>query len=126
VTGTGVRDPEDPDRWLVSPWPADASVGDVVQHFGQVNATQFHAGTSAARLLAFHEGLRAALAAAPIGDFADQAGWDRRSYLLNCADLGVTIFRDQYVAQYGHDPQAGEDQHVQAVKHLHNPQSPGP
>jgi hypothetical protein len=126
MTGTGVRDPEDPDRWLVSPWPAHATFGDVVQHFDRANSTQFHAGTSAACLLAFHEGLRAALAAAPTEEFTDQADWDRRDYMLNCADLGVTIFRDQYVAQYGHDPQTDEDQHVHAVKHRNNPQLPGP
>ncbi len=119
---TGVRDPEDPDRWLVAPWPADASVGVVVQHFDRASSTQFHAGTSAVCLLAFHEGLRAALAAAPTEEFTDQADWDRRGYMLNCADLGVTIFRDQY----GHDPQAGEDQHIAAVKHRNDPQSPGP
>ncbi len=113
MTGTGVRDPENPDRWLVAPWPADASFGDVVQHFDRASATQFHAGTSAACLLAS-------------GAFTDQADWDRRGYLLNCAELGVTIFRDLDIVQHGHDPQTDEDRHVQAVKHRHNPQSPEP
>jgi hypothetical protein len=110
---TGVRDPEDPDRWLVAPWPADASFGDVVGHFDRAGTTQLHPDTSAACLLAFHEGLRAALAAAPTGEFTDQADWDRHGYMLNCADLGVTIFRDQY----GRDPQADEDQHITANPH---------
>jgi hypothetical protein len=87
---TGVRDPQDPDRWLVTPWPAHATVGEVVGHFDRAT-TQFHADTSTARLLAFHEGLRAALAAASTDEFTD---WDRHGYLLNCADLGVAIFRD--------------------------------
>ena len=89
MTGTGVRDPENPDRWLVAPWPVDASFGDVVQHFDQASTTQFHAGAGTACLLAFHEGLRAALAASPTGEFTDQADRDRRGYLLNFADLGV-------------------------------------
>jgi hypothetical protein len=123
MTGTGVRDPEDPDRWLVAPWPAHASLNDVVQHFQSAGTTE---ATSIVRLLAFHEGLRAALAAAPTGEFTDPDDWDRRGYVLNCADLGVSIFRDQYATQYGHDPQAGEDQHVQAVKLRRRTQQPRP
>jgi len=126
MTGTGVHDPEDPGRWLVAPWPADTSIDDVVQHFDRTSTTHLHAGSSTACLLAFHEGFRAALAAAPTEEFTERAHWDRRGYILNCADLGVSIFRDQYLAQYGRDPQAGEDQHVQAVKDRNNPQSPGP
>jgi hypothetical protein len=127
MTSTGVRDPEDPqdpDRWLVGPWPADASFRAVLQHFHQVSSTQFPAGTSAARLLAFREGFCWALAAAPTGKFADQTDEDRRSYILSCADLAVRIVRDLDVAEYGRDPQAGEDQHVRAVGHRNNPQSP--
>jgi len=70
--------------------------------------------------------LHTALAASPTGAFTDQADWDRRGYLLNCAELGVTIFRDLDIVQHGHDPQTDEDRHVQAVKHRHNPQSPEP
>jgi hypothetical protein len=124
MTGPGVRDPEDPDRWLVAPWPADASVGAVLQHFHQVSSTQFDAATSNARLLAFHEGLYAALESAPTGEFTDQTDEDRRSYILSCADLAVRIFRDLDVAEYGRDPQTGEDQHVRAVQHRNNPQTP--
>jgi hypothetical protein len=94
-----------------------------VQQFQSASTTQ---ATSIARLLAFHEGLRAALAAAPTGEFTDPADWDRRGYVLNCADLGVTIFRDQYATEYGRDPQAGEDQHVQAVKLRRGTQQPRP
>jgi hypothetical protein len=127
MTGPGVRDPEDPDQWLVAPWPADASLWDVVQHFQQVSCTQFDAGTSNARLLAFHEGLYAALTAAPpTEEFANQTELDRRSYVLSCANLGVRVFQDLATA-HGRDPQVGEDEHVQAIKHRNNPPtSPGP
>jgi hypothetical protein len=123
MTGPGVRDPEDLDRWLVSPWPADASLWDVVQHFQRVSSTQLDADTSNARLLAFHEGLYAALAVAPTEEFANQTELDRRSYILSCADLGVRVFQDLAIT-HGRDPQAAEDQHVRAVQHRHNPQAP--
>jgi hypothetical protein len=124
MTGSGVRDPEDPDRWLVAPWPADTSFGDVLHHFHRASLARLPTDGSIARLLAFHEGLRAALAAAPTE--ADQDQRDRCGYLLDCADLSVTLFQDQYLAHYGHDPQAAEDHHVQAVKHRTDPQSPEP
>jgi hypothetical protein len=122
MTGAGIRDPENPDQWLVAPWPADASFRDVLQHFHQV-CTQFDADTSNARLLAFHEGLYAALAAAPTGQFAEQTQGDWRTYVLNCADLGVRIFRDLAIIHV-RDPQAAEDQHVRAVQGRNNPQTP--
>jgi hypothetical protein len=123
MTGPGVRDPEEPDRWLVAPWPANASLWDVAQHFQQVTSTQFGTDTSNARLLAFHEGLYAALESAPTDEFADQTELDRRSYVLSCADLGVRVFQGLTTA-HARDPQAGEDQHVQAVKFRHSPPTP--
>ncbi|HYS35329.1 MAG TPA: hypothetical protein VEO01_06775 [Pseudonocardiaceae bacterium] len=126
MTGTGVRDPEDPDRWLVSPWPADTSFLGVMQHFQQASTTQLPTGTSIARLLAFEESFRTALAAAPTKEFTDQAQWNWRGYMLELADLSVTLLQDQYLTQYGHDPQAAEDQHVQTVKHRAGTQPPRP
>ena len=29
----GVRDPDDPTKWLVFPWPVDATFSEVVEHF---------------------------------------------------------------------------------------------
>jgi hypothetical protein len=96
MSGTGVRDPEDPDRWLVQPWPAHASFDHVAQHFQEASVTHH----SIVCLLAFHEGLRAALAAAPTEELTAQAHGER-GYKLGCAELGVTFFRALYVAEYG-------------------------
>ena len=122
VTGPGVRDPEEPGRWLVEPWPADTSFGDVLEHFQRASLARLPSDGSLDRLLAFHQGLRAAPAATPIGDVTDQdrVGWCED--LLEFADLSVTLF----LAHCGHDPQAAEDQHVQAVKHRTGTRSPEP
>jgi hypothetical protein len=125
MTGTGVRDPEEPDQWLVEPWPADASFDEVARHFLVASTTHAATCTSIACLLVFHESLQAALAAAPTEELRAQDS-EERGYKLGCVDLGVIFFRALYTAAYGRDPQASEDQHVHAVKHRDDPQSPGP
>jgi hypothetical protein len=124
MTGTGVRDPQDPDRWLVEPWPPDTNVGDVLEHFQRASLARLPADGSIDRLLAFHQGLRAALEAAPAEDVTDEDRLDWCEGLLEVADLSVTLFQEQYIAQYGHDLQAGEDQHITAVKYRNDAQQP--
>jgi hypothetical protein len=126
MTGTGVRDPEDPDRWLVAPWSTDASFDDVFDHFQQVSRTRLPTDGSTVRLLAFHEGFSAALAAAPIDECASQAHRDWRDDMQEVADRAVRLFRKLHIAQYGQDPQTDEDHHVQAVKHRTATRAPGP
>ncbi|HEY3610418.1 MAG TPA: hypothetical protein VGL06_23155 [Pseudonocardiaceae bacterium] len=126
MIGTGVRDPEDPDRWLVAPWPADATFGAVLHHFRQASVARLPSDGGIARLLAFHEGFRAALAAAPIEEFTDQDQHDWCGHILDCAELSVTLFQNQYLAHHGHDPQADEDEHVQTIQHRSAAQLPGP
>ena len=126
MTGTGVSDPEKPDRWLVAPWPTDASFDDVFDHFQQASLTRLPTDGSTARLLAFHEGFSVALAAAPTQEWANQAHRDWRGDMQEIADRAVRLFRKLYVAQYGPDPQVGEDHHVQAVKHRTGTRAPGP
>jgi len=117
MTGTGVRDPEDPDQWLVAPWPADASFGDVMEHFHQASLARRTKDDSTARLLAFHKGLREALVAAPTDEDADQADRDWGNQVMDVAERAVEIFQDLYVVEFGRDPQAGEDHHFHTVKH---------
>jgi hypothetical protein len=113
---TGVRDPENPDQWLVSPWPAQASFCDVVQHFQWAGLLRLPNDSSTARHLAFNKGFQAALAVAHTNEFEYQAQWNWRGYMLDCVDRCVNLYGEKYVAEYGRDPQEGEDQHTKAVK----------
>jgi hypothetical protein len=126
VTGTGVRDPEAPDRWLVAPWPTGASFDDVFDHFQQTSLTLLSSDDSTVRLLAFHEGFSVALAAAPTHECTNQVHRDWRDDMQEVADRAVGLFRKLHVAQYGRDPQADEDHHVQAVKQRTSTRAPGP
>jgi len=113
---TGVPDPENPDQWLVSPWPAQASFCDVVQHFQWAGVTRLPSNSSTVRHLAFQEGFQAALAVAPTDEFEYQAQWNWHGWMLDSVDRCVSIYRERRDAEHGRDPQPGEDEQVKAVK----------
>ncbi len=115
-TTTGIRDPENPEQWLVSPWPAQAGFCDVVQHFQWASLMRLPNNSSTVRHLAFNEGFQAALAVAPTNEFEYQAQWNWRGYMMDSVDRCAALFREKYVAEYGHDPQADEDRHAKDVK----------
>jgi hypothetical protein len=60
----GIRDPDDPHRWLVPPWPRQAGICEVLDHFGHRLGWLSPYWTDTQRLV-FHEAYLAAMTAAP-------------------------------------------------------------
>lgn len=81
-TCTGILDPDDHGRWLVRPWPVDATFGEVVRHFLPAYLYQLQGDTNTARQLAYFEGYQAALTAASTHQLSEPAGWQWRAGLL--------------------------------------------
>jgi hypothetical protein len=126
MTGAGVPDPENPGQWLVSPWPPDAGFWDVVEHFQRASLMRLPHEDGTPCQWAFHEGLRAALVVAPTTEIEHPAQWYWCGHLLGRVERDVSRYRQRYVAEHGHDPQAGDDQHVEAVKQRRGTQQPEP
>jgi hypothetical protein len=75
----GIRHPDDAARWLVPPWPADAQVHDLVQHFQRFQPA-IHA--SPAIQVAYYYRYAAVLAAIPSGDLASALSYQWYAELL--------------------------------------------
>ncbi len=97
-TTTGIAHPDEPDRWLVPPWPAAASFSEVVRHF-----LRFHpwGTTNTTHLLTYFEGYEAALNAVPPDKIAHEfhQRWcdDMSSCIRRCAHL----YREKRAAEKG-------------------------
>ena len=94
---TGIRDPENPDRWLVWPWPAEAGFCEVVRHF-LASVWPLFRDTNPARQLAYYEGYQAALLAASTDDLHGPGAMEWRDELLSCVARCVTTHREQVQA----------------------------
>lgn len=93
-TTTGIRDPENPDVWLVVPWPVDAGFGEVVRHF----LTSFwllFGDTDPVRQLAYYEGYQAALLAAGTTGLHGPGALEWRDDLLTCVVRCIATYREQ-------------------------------
>jgi hypothetical protein len=77
---TGIRHPLHPATWLVPPWPADAAVHELVQHFQRFQPA-VHA--SSAIQVAYYSRYAAELAAIPSGELADGLSYTRYGELLS-------------------------------------------
>ena len=77
---SGIRHPVRPDTWLVPPWPTDAAVTQLVQHFQRFQpAVHASSGIQAA----YYSGYAAVLAATPSGDLAETLSWQWYAQLLS-------------------------------------------
>jgi hypothetical protein len=81
---TGIIDPDDPSRWLVPPWPVQACFGEVVRHFLMAYMWRLQDNTDVRRQLAYFEGYRAALKAAPMPEVAYPIDKQWQGELLAC------------------------------------------
>ena len=96
-TTTGIRDPENPDHWLVWPWPDEAGFCEVVRHF--LNACWPLLGDSdPARQLAYYEGYQAALLAASTEYLHGPGAWEWRDGLLAAVARCIARYRAQVQA----------------------------
>jgi hypothetical protein len=104
AASTGIPDPDDPDHWLVRPWPVRAGFHEVVHHFLMAYTWRLDSADTVRRL-AYFEGYLAALKAAPTAKLTYPADWRWRDELLSCVGDCVTQFRDKGTAQ-GHQAKA--------------------
>lgn len=95
---TGIRDPDDPDRWLVLPWPVEAGFCEVVRHFLPAHV-RLLGDKNTARQLAYFEGYQAALLAASTDDLQHPTAWEWRDDLLRCTARCVAIYQGKQVEQ---------------------------
>jgi hypothetical protein len=98
TASTGISDPDDPGRWLVRPWPVRASFCEVVHHFLMAYVWRLE-DASTVRQLAYFEGYRAALDAAPADELSHSGAWRWRDELLGCIEDCVTQYRDKQATQ---------------------------
>lgn len=96
---SGVRDPDDPGRWLVCPWPTTASFCDVVHHFLIAYVNRLHADSSAARQLAYFRSYEAALRSAPTHELTYAVDWQWRDELLACVARCVALHQEKPSAE---------------------------
>ncbi len=94
----GIPDPDHPGRWLVWPWPVQASFCDVVRHFLRAYVPGLLAERGVARQLAYFEGYAAALAVAPTHELTYAADWQWHDELAGCIGDCVAIFRERAAA----------------------------
>ncbi|GAB3449192.1 hypothetical protein [Actinophytocola sediminis] len=96
TTTTGVRDPDNPDRWLVPPWPAHDDFSDIVIHFLWHDPQWDYPST--AQLLAYFDAYRTALEA-PTDQPANasEQRWrdDIRTLVARCAQR----YRDELATE---------------------------
>ena len=77
---SGIRHPDGSGRWLVPPWPADAEVHELVQHFQRFQPA-VHA--KPAIQAAYYSAYADVLAATPSGELAETLSWQWYSELLS-------------------------------------------
>lgn len=88
----GIPDPDNPENFLVPPWPADTKFCGVVRHF-----LRYHVWGSenTAHLLAYYKGYQSALNAAPRErPHPVQQGWYEA--MLECIDACVKLYSEKY------------------------------
>lgn len=86
---TGVPHPDKPGLWLVPPWPADATVHDVVRHFSDFPVWDEQ---NSAVMRAYYEGYVAAFAAAPTHELVHPMAWRWYEEMRTCLDRCVAHF----------------------------------
>jgi hypothetical protein len=94
----GIRDPDDPDRWLVPPWPIDAGFCEMVRHFLPAHV-RLLGDTRVARQVAYFEGYQAALLAAPTDDLRHPTARKGRDELLGSIAQGTATYRAKQAEQ---------------------------
>ncbi|MBB5158126.1 hypothetical protein [Saccharopolyspora phatthalungensis] len=95
INMTGIPDPGDPGRWLVRPWPANASFCEVVRHFLNAYVWRLLQDTDVRRQLDYFSGYRAALENAPTYELTCAADWQWREELLAVVGRCVDLFEAQ-------------------------------
>lgn len=95
----GIPDPLDPARWLVRPWPANASFGGVVRHFLTVYVGRLQGEHRTARQLAYWEGYQAALKEAPTDELTGPGARHWHDDMVRCVDDCVAVFREKARAE---------------------------
>jgi hypothetical protein len=94
---TGVLYPDEPDLWLVPPWPIDTCFSEVVGHF-----LRFHpwGETDTEVLLAYFAAYEAALDTAPPGDNPDSPFYARwAAEVRGSVGRCTALYRAQFEAQ---------------------------
>jgi hypothetical protein len=96
---TGIRNPDQPDRWLVRPWPVGAHLCDVVRHFLNAYVWGLRSETDSAHHLAYYKGYLAAIEAAPQDGMMPVTGWDWYEDL--CVSIGrcVSVQQQKHAAE---------------------------
>jgi hypothetical protein len=84
---SGIRHPDGSGRWLVPPWPTDADVTQLVQHFQRFQPA-VHAGS--AIQAAYYSGYAAVLGATSSGDIAAALPWKWFTELLGSVSRAAT------------------------------------
>lgn len=92
----GIRHPDGSGRWLVPPWPADADVHELVQHFRRFQPA-LHA--CSAIQAAYYSRYAALLAATPSGDLAAMSSWQWFSELLSAVNRAATSAEAEHEAE---------------------------
>ncbi|QIZ38305.1 hypothetical protein [Saccharopolyspora sp. ASAGF58] len=82
INMNGIPDPDDPGRWLVRPWPTNASFCNVVRHFLNVYVWRLVQDTDVRRQLDYFSAYRAALENASTHELTCAADWQWREELL--------------------------------------------
>ncbi|MGH3832994.1 MAG: hypothetical protein ACRDRS_21570 [Pseudonocardiaceae bacterium] len=111
---TGIPNTEKPGWWLVPPWPAHASLCDVVRHFLR-SAPRDNA--SVAEKLAYCKGYLAAIEAAPTHELKYDQNWRWYEDLHDSIGRCVTIYQNERATEI---QQANRD--VQSLR----PAAPAP
>jgi hypothetical protein len=91
----GVHHPDGSGRWLVPPWPADADVHELVQHFQRFRPA-VHAGS--AIQAAYYSGYAAVLGATSSGDIAEALPWKWFTELLGSVSRAATSAEAEHEA----------------------------
>jgi hypothetical protein len=89
---TGIPNPDQPDLWLVPPWPHDAGFSEIVAHFLRFTPCE---DLSPATLLTYYEAYQSVLESASTADLTRpfQQSWahDVRECVARC----VTVHREK-------------------------------
>ncbi|MGH7867186.1 MAG: hypothetical protein ACREP9_06025 [Candidatus Dormibacteraceae bacterium] len=96
---TGIPDPDGSGRWLVRPWPREASFCEITRHFLTAYIWRLQNDTNVARQLAYFQGYHTALQAAPTHELKHDCDWQWRNDLQNCVARCVASYQGKYVAQ---------------------------
>jgi hypothetical protein len=92
---SGIRHPDGSGRWLVPPWPTDAGVCELVQHFQRFQPA-LHA--SSAIQAAYYGRYAAVLAATPSTDLAGELSWRWFTELLGAVNCAATSAQAEHAA----------------------------